>query len=794
MSKPAGVSIQFLGGADEIGASCAVVSAAGTTLLIDCGVRFEAGHALPDLAALTGLELDAILVTHAHSDHTGSLPVVHEAYPAVPIHMSPPTVDLIGILTKDALHLMTEGWNRRGEVPLFTEAAVESMQNVMRGVKQGESFTIGAIEVTFLPASHILGASMIHLATPDGNVLFTGDYSVEAQRTVPALSRPPLPADIVVTESTYGNRLHEDRKAAEQRLVGRVRETIEADGRVLIPAFAIGRAQEVILILRSALERGELPDVPIFIDGMVRAVCEVYSHHPRYTTNTLAKRMRHGHPFYTDRIRPVMSTKERRDLLSTGPAVIVASSGMLSGGPSAFYAGELAGNERDAILLTGYQDEESPGRALLDLVASEGPGTLRLGDRTVEVRCTFATYGLSAHADRMQMVGLLTGLRPECVVLVHGDAGAKRNLAGSLACRDVVGAANGDRIERGYAGRRRPPRHRPPIEIELDQARSLLCNAPGKVISIDRIAEAFFGRKAPPILVERLIRRLADLGVAVRDDHQRGILRIRSEDPAEEALGDALKEENPKGRLLEYLARRGLEAPEFQAEDAGGGRSRVEVSIELDGRRFESGEQLAGSPRLAEQLAARALVAAIEEAEEGVKAERVDEEECTRLKTENPKGRLIEQCAARGLPFPEFNVLPLVAGDFRGTADLSVGPGESLVSTPFRAPTAKLVEQAAAEDLRPRLPDRPPVGEGRPTAAVQDARLLLNRYKQTGQLIDFGYEQLETRGPAHRPEFIVRAWVETRDGERIFSAPISARARKEAHRRAAEAVVSLLQR
>jgi len=792
MSDPNAISIQFLGGADEIGASCAVFSAAGTTLLIDCGVRFQAGHALPDLAALSGLDLDAILVTHAHSDHTGGLPVVHEAYPAVPIYMSPPTVDLIGILTKDALHLMAEGWDRRGEVPLFTEAAVASMQNVTRGVKQGESFTIGAVEVTYLPASHILGASMIHLATPAGNVLFTGDYSVEAQRTVPALSRPPLPIDLVVTESTYGNRLHEDRKAAERRLVSRVRETIEEDGRVLIPAFAIGRAQEVILILRSALERGELPDVPIFVDGMVRAVCEVYPRHPRYTTNTLAKRMRKGHPFYTDRIRPVTSADERRELLSVGPAAIVASSGMLSGGPSAFYAAELAGNERDAVLLTGYQDEESPGRALLNLVESEGPGVLRLGDRAVDVRCSFATYGLSAHADRMQMVGLLEGLRPECVVLVHGDDGAKRNLSRALGCRDVVCAANGDRIERSYQGRRRPPRNRPPLEIGLEQARNLLANAPGKVIHIDRIAEAFFGRKAPPILVERLVGRLTDLGVAVRDDHRRGLLRIQSEDPAEEALAETLRAENPKGHLLEYLARRGVEAPVIATVDAGGGRYRGEVSIELEGRLFTSGEQSAGSERLAEQLAARALLLAIEEAEESAESEQIDEEEYARLRAENPKGRLIEHCASSGLPFPEFGVVPLIKGDFRGTARLSVGPEETIVSRTCRAPTAKLVEQAAAGDLLQRVLDRPPVGGGEPAAPRQDARLLLNRYQQTGQIINFGYEQLETRGPSHRPEFIVRAWVETTRGDRIFSDPVSALAKKEAHRRAAEAIIAYL--
>ncbi|MBD3162450.1 MAG: MBL fold metallo-hydrolase, partial [Candidatus Latescibacteria bacterium] len=467
------LTIRFLGGADEIGASSAVVSAGGTNLLVDCGIRFEAGRALPDLAELSGRDLDAILVTHAPTDHTGGLPVAHEAFPAVPIHMSPPTEDLVRILQKDALRLMAEGWEREGEVPLYNETAVESMLHVTRGVKYAESFRIGEVEVTYLPASHILGASMVHLATPAGSVLFTGDYSVEAQRTVPALDRPPLRADVVITESTYGDRLHADRKAAERRLITQVRETLSREGRVLIPAFAIGRAQEVLLILRTAFDRGELPEAPVFVDGMVRAVCEVYARHPRYVTNALAKRMRSGHPFYDERIRPVKSADERKKALETRPSVIVSSSGMLSGGPSVFYAGELAGHERDAILLTGYQDEESPGRALLRLAEAEGPRTLRLGEREIEVRCAFTTYGLSAHADRMQMVGLVTGLRPECAVLVHGDAGAKRSLAGSLGLEDVVHAANGDRVVRGYRSRRRPPPKRREIEIGAEQARRL---------------------------------------------------------------------------------------------------------------------------------------------------------------------------------------------------------------------------------------------------------------------------------------------------------------------------------
>jgi dsRNA-specific ribonuclease len=143
------------------------------------------------------------------------------------------------------------------------------------------------------------------------------------------------------------------------------------------------------------------------------------------------------HAFYTDSIQPVQRREDRTRVLDASPCIIVASSGMLSGGPSAGDCQELAKNANDAILLTGYQDEESPGRALLDLARSEGPKQLRLGQATVPVACLFGTYGLSAHADRLQMVSLIEAASPRTVALVHGDEGAKQSLARSLRCSDV---------------------------------------------------------------------------------------------------------------------------------------------------------------------------------------------------------------------------------------------------------------------------------------------------------------------------------------------------------------------
>ena len=525
------IEVSFLGGASSIGASCSLVRVAGVTFLIDCGVRYSSSSPLPDLSQLADVRVDAILLTHAHMDHSGGLPVLAEACPGAPIFATPPTIDLVAILLRDSLRLMNSP-DRESEVPLYTQQQVDAVLHGVVPVKYHQPLQVGETELRWLPASHILGASMILLKTPVGTVLFTGDYSVSAQHTVPALGRPDFQVDLVISESTYGERLHEDRNAAEERLIGQVGEVVHQGGRVLIPAFAVGRAQEVLLILKRALRNGSLPELPVFVDGMVRAVCDVYRGHESFVSRSLLHEIRRTpHAFYTDSIQPVFRREDRARVLDTSPTIIVASSGMLSGGPSQGYCRELVKNAKDAILLTGYQDEESPGRALLDLAKSEGPKQLRLGQVTVPVACLFGTYGLSAHADRMQMVSLIEATAPRTVVLVHGDEAAKQTLSRSLQCSDVVCARDGLTIQRSYTPRRsrdrRPPATVPSAEqLDIERARHLLGPPGGTPSRAAAIAEAWFGQVVDRATTEKFARVLESVGLIRRDDHQRDRLWV----------------------------------------------------------------------------------------------------------------------------------------------------------------------------------------------------------------------------------------------------------------------------
>jgi Cft2 family RNA processing exonuclease len=434
------MNITFLGGGNEIGASSAIVEIGAARILIDCGIRMSGEHRLPDLAALQKThagQLDAVLLTHAHMDHSGALPVVHQHFPAVPIYANAPTRGLVEVLLRDSINIMRAKAEGEQELPLYSPAAVESLLEKMTPVPFGSPLEIGrtGVTATWFPAGHILGAASIGIeGTEQGRsirVLFSGDIAVADQLTVPGMLPPAgFRPDVLIIESTYGDRMHSPRELEEQRLLDMVTGVLEGRGKLLIPAFAIGRAQEVALMLLKQFRGKKLASFPVWIDGMVKTICGVYSRFPAHQT-PYARRLieKHGNPFFNivDEIRQVGSPAEREKVLAGDPCVIIASSGMLTGGASAFYAQHLVGEERNGIAITGYQDEESPGRQLLALAEAE-TREVTVAGKTLEVRCPVAKYSLSAHADCNEIAGLIEAINPREVVLVHGEGTSRESL------------------------------------------------------------------------------------------------------------------------------------------------------------------------------------------------------------------------------------------------------------------------------------------------------------------------------------------------------------------------------
>jgi Cft2 family RNA processing exonuclease/dsRNA-specific ribonuclease len=832
---PTELQLSFLGGATGIGGSATLLCAGDARVLVDCGVRLTGDSRLPDLAPLSGQKLDAIFLTHAHTDHSGALPVVCEAFPATPVYATPPTLDLTAVLLRDALRLMGSS-ERDQDIPLYSQKQVDRIADSAVPMQVGDSVAVGPVTATFLPAGHILGAAMLHLATPAGTAAFTGDYSVTPQRTVPGLSRPSVDADLVVTESTYGSRLHEDRQVAETRLVSRLREVlVEQKGRALIPAFAIGRAQEVLLILKSAIREGLLPEVPVFVDGMVRSVCDIYAAHERYVSRALLHEIHHGgHAFYDAQIQPVRTQEQRAKALQTRPCVYVASSGMLSGGASVVYAQSIAPNMQDAILITGYQDEESPGRALLRLceegaeAQEAGPRRIRLGAELVDARCGVGKYSLSAHADRLQMAGVVEAFRPRTVVLVHGDSAAKEDLAGSLECGDIVQANDGDVLTRQYPARsslrKRPQRSGP---LDFATAQRLLGPALDRPIAIKQIAAAFFGGTARREDREALADELEAMGLARRDDTARHMLWVLApqESPAPALVAEAkaigqIKAENPKGRLLEFCMRASVDAPVLEELGTKGHHFMVRMTMTVDGVLLDSGPQRAAGKKAVEQVAANALLEQLRELDarrfEGAQVELVDATETgPALRAENPKGRVLELCAQARLSAPDFEQRPRLEG-FCVRATWRTPEGAVWSSPWCQSTDIKVAEQAAAARLlaemrasngarpsgatkasaeaQPQPQPQPTAGPSAPVDINQpDPRPILNQMRQQGVLLDFGYELVSQAGAQHQPIFVMQGWALLRSQERVTGGAVKAPSKKRAEQESAKALFVALQ-
>ena len=289
---------------------------------------------------------------------------------------------------------------------------------------------------TFYPAGHIAGAACISLRTPEGDVFYSGDFSSFRQRTIEGLRIPKLRPDIGIFESTYGNRLHSNRETEENRLIETVKECAEKGMKVLIPSFALGRAQEVLLILQSAMKSKKLPELPVYVDGMVRDINQAYMNHPNDLRLPLARTIQKGNdPFYSDTVQPVGTADNRSELLNQkGRAVFVSSSGMLTGGPSLEYAKKLVGDENACIIITGYQDEEAPGRTLLNMLKDEEEEkTVTLDGTLYPVKCRVVQVGLSAHSDSAEIMSVIERLSCRRVILVHGDDDAMSSLGSELA-------------------------------------------------------------------------------------------------------------------------------------------------------------------------------------------------------------------------------------------------------------------------------------------------------------------------------------------------------------------------
>ena len=435
------MKLHFLGGANEVGASCTLIEIEGQRILVDAGIRMNGPQdkKLPNFSVLDDVGMpDEVLITHAHTDHTGALPILVNSLPeSVKVSCTPATKEIAKVLLEDTAN-RGQREQQDGKSPLYSPENVAAVLERMVDVPWQKRRPIcgGALTATWIPAGHILGAAMIHIEGTQESILMTGDVSVADQLTIPGLVVPQCRPDVMVMESTYGNCTHDvDRTQEAKRLAEDVAKVIAAGGKVLIPAFAVGRSQEVILILKRAMQRKQIPEFPVYVDGMVQKVNDMYSAFEEDLSPAVRRKAERGEDiFYSGTVQSVTCEAKRNSVSSGKPCCIVASSGMLIGGRSSFYAKKLAGDPKNLIAITGYQAKGTPG-CKLEALANGGESdeqVWQLNGESVCVKCQVERYSLSAHADRDELIGLVEKVQPHKLFLVHGDKDPRRKLSQSV--------------------------------------------------------------------------------------------------------------------------------------------------------------------------------------------------------------------------------------------------------------------------------------------------------------------------------------------------------------------------
>lgn len=441
-----------LGDTHEIAASCHHVEIGGSGVVLDAGMDPDKDgyDALPPFELLRPRPVDHIVVTHAHHDHLGSLPVLAREVPHAQIHMSRPTAMLAEVLLPSSARLQKRRVREGSTVtaPVFDVETAEALSYVYETHPLDTPFRLAGLKAegdlvgTFYHASHVLGAVGLLLdgdeAGPDGRlrrrrVFYTADVSVRPQTILPEADFPEAAVDVLILETTLGadpEAARTTRKAEERRFAETLATVVGRGGVALVPVFALGRSQDVLAMIDRAKRRGDLPaDTPVYTAGSMRAVAEIYDR-----TRETSPRLDPDFEVFDVEQQRVPRTQARMNEAVSQAGIFVVSSGMLfERTPSFDLAERLVSDPKHAVLFVGFSKEGSPGDRLQKAAAAGGTMTFDDLKGPVPVRATVGRFRFSGHANRDDLVGLVGRLDPETVVLVHGETAAKAWMADAIA-------------------------------------------------------------------------------------------------------------------------------------------------------------------------------------------------------------------------------------------------------------------------------------------------------------------------------------------------------------------------
>lgn len=443
MNDETWLRITALGGFREVGRSAAILSTRESKVLIDCGVAVGAGDngSTPYLSApeLMPLDtLDAVVITHAHLDHSGLLPVLYKYGYDGPVYCTPPTRDLMSLLQLDFIKVAVG----EAKKPPYDSSNIRDAVVHCIPLKYGETTDISPdMRLTLQNAGHILGSSIAHFHVGDGlyNIAFTGDIKFERSWLFNAAVNKFPRLETLVIESTYGG--YRDMQPSRQEAANQIKEVVRATlgrgGKVLIPVFAVGRSQEVMLVLEEHMRNHKIHTVPIYLDGMIWEATAIHTAYPEYLNSQLRTQIFQmgENPFLSEVFKRVDSPDMRERICDDPePCIVLATSGMMSGGPVMEYFKSWCDNPDNTIVFVGFNAEGTMGRKIqrgwsdITLNQKGKPLTLHMKMDTETVD------GFSGHSDRRQLVNYISTIepRPERVIIGHGEEHKCSDLASTL--------------------------------------------------------------------------------------------------------------------------------------------------------------------------------------------------------------------------------------------------------------------------------------------------------------------------------------------------------------------------
>ena len=426
------VRITTLGGFQEVGRSALLIDTDESKILIDCGINpgsHNPAKAFPyfNIQEFDPYILDAVIISHAHLDHCGLLPFLYKYGYNGPVYCSEPTASLMTLLQLDYLDVLT----KEGITPPYDQKAVRETTLHLIPLKYGEVTDIAPdARLTLHNAGHILGSTITHLHIGQGlhNIIHTGDFKYGRTMLLEPASTVFPRIETLITEATYGGpeNIMPQRRSVEQNLVSLINETLDKGGKVLIPVPAVGRSQEVMVVLDSYMKSGLLQEAPIYLEGMIQEATAIHTAYPEYLERNMRDKILYKgvNPFESEYFVNVEDPSARNDIVEGEPSIIMATSGMMEGGPSIEYFKALSSDKRNTLIFVSYQIEGTLGsrikRGLSEVPLINNKGKMSVVKIAMKAG---AVEGFSGHSDRNQIIRYVRRLssKPERIIVGHGE-------------------------------------------------------------------------------------------------------------------------------------------------------------------------------------------------------------------------------------------------------------------------------------------------------------------------------------------------------------------------------------